>query len=139
MYLILVEGYIRSCANSPQLQQDAPARDLEGSLCKISETSNYEVFTGQNGPIWAKKKGTSDISWVPLSDQLAGLIKKKKFVPYGQLNDLKLDLQMRIIVSKIYCYSGCSSLTFPEMWITFYMSEVYKKRWVTDRQEWEDL
>lgn len=75
------------------------------------------------------------IGWIPRQDELQ-IILKQKIERYKKMTDLKFDFNMRQCIFKSYCQKILCLLTLNDMWLIFFMKEIFGKKWIPERKEW---
>ena len=128
-----------ACQSCPEIHVEAPTRAELTTPTPLFKTDRFDGWCDTQGVIWANKKGNPDYFWVPRVEECIWLLKQKHFSTFGQMADLKLDVFMKASVSKIYCHSGQTALTFNEMWLVFFMQHTHNKMWARDREEWNPI
>lgn len=74
--------------------------------------------------------------WIPRQDELQILLKEKRD-RYKEMTDLKFDFNMRQCIFKSYCHKILCRLSLNDMWLIFFMQDLYGKQWVPERKAWE--
>jgi len=76
------------------------------------------------------------IYWVPRQDEIQ-LILKQKIERFNNMTDLKFDFNMRQCVFQTYCHKILSTLSLNQMWLIFFMRQLFGKQWVPESKSWE--
>jgi hypothetical protein len=129
---LFTKEYILKCSNNPDLQSlwEEPK---EGQIVLIDEELCYinEVLSAQFLPEYK-----NDCIYVPRQDELQ-IILKQKIDRFNNMTDLKFDFNMRQCIFKTYCTKILNLLTLNDMWLIFFMRELFGKQWVPESKSWQ--
>lgn len=124
---LFTKEYIEKCEKNPDLQ-----------VLWNLEVGTYYFNTQQKKLylIESNFTGTRDKKfWIPRQDELQ-IILKQKIDRFKEMTDLKFDFNMRQCIFKSYCHKILCLLTLNDMWLVFFMKELFGKQWVPERKEW---
>lgn len=125
---LFTKEYIEKCVNNPDLQKLWEPK--EGHFFKDGvniEFINYD---------WIENFNKKDSSWLPRQDELQ-IILKQKIDRFKNMTDLKFDFNMRQCIFNTYCHKILVTLSLNDMWLIFFMKELFGKMWIPESKSWE--
>ena len=119
--------YIEKCANSVDLKMIWVPES--GHYFKTKDTE-LKILHEHSVLVFFRSS-----FWVPRQDELQTIL-KEKIDKYKNMTELKFDYHMRYYISKLYCTKILNVLTLNDMWLIFFMNELFNKYWAFERKEW---
>jgi len=124
---LFTKEYIEKCVNNPDLQNMWEPE--EGNCFKNGV--NIELVLDD----WIHKIDKKYNYYIPRQDELQ-IILKQKIERYRNMTDLKFDFNMRHCIFKLYCNKILSILTLNDIWLIFFMHDIFGKIWIPENKAW---
>lgn len=122
--------YIEKCVNNTDLQF---LWNMEVGSYYYEKVSKQLILIGSDYELIK----TSTMFWIPRQDELQIILKEKRD-RYNNMTDLKFDYNMRDCIFRLYCHKILRLLSLNDMWLIFFMKDLYGKQWVPERKSWEN-